>query len=290
VGFTREDFPLEGLAARLEGVVDELEHGRGCALLRGLDPGRYSRDELRALYWGIGVHVGTPISQNAGGELMAEVTDGGREYRQKNVRGYTTNDALRAHCDASDVVTLLCVHPARRGGESVFTSSVTIFNEILRRRPDLLAPLAEGFHFDLRGEGATGDPDEVTRHRVPVFSFHEGVLSARFNQKTLEDGQRKSGSSLDARAREAVQMVADLALREDLRYDMRFEAGAIQLLNNHTVLHARTAFEDWPEARRRRLLLRLWLNLREGRALHPRFAERLNTGPRGGVAVRGVDY
>ena len=76
----------------------------------------------------------------------------------------------------------------------------------------------------------------------------------------------------------------------DFRHDMRFERGDIQLLNNHSVLHGRTEFEDWPDAGRKRRLLRQWLNLREGRPLAPAFAERLNTGPRGGVAVKGIDY
>ena len=67
---------------------------------------------------------------------------------------------------------------------------------------------------------------------------------------------------------------------------MDFKVGDIQLLNNHTTLHARTDFEDFDEPERKRRLLRLWLNLPNGRPLTPEFAERLNTGPRGGVRVR----
>ncbi|MBT5263592.1 MAG: TauD/TfdA family dioxygenase, partial [Rhodospirillaceae bacterium] len=69
-------------------------------------------------------------------------------------------------------------------------------------------------------------------------------------------------------------------------FDLTFEPGDIQVLSNHMVLHSRTAFEDWPEEDRKRNLMRLWLNLRESRELAPEFADRLNTGPRGGVMVR----
>ncbi len=288
--FGQEDFPLPTLSRRLERIVNELEHGRGCALIKGLDVQRYPMADLKRLYWGLGVHLGIPISQNAKGDLIGHVTDSGREYDSKNVRGYTTHDAIRPHCDSSDIVALLCVHHAKSGGESIISSSITIFNEILNSRPEFLDDLSEGFHFDLRGEGATGDADEVTRHKVPVFCYHDGRLSARFNRKTIEDGQRKAGSPLTGEALEAVRYVGDLALREDIRFDMRFERGDIQILNNHTILHARNDFEDFPEPERKRNLLRLWLNLREGRKLPPEFAERLNTGPRGGVAVKGRDY
>lgn len=288
--FGREAFPLPTLSRRIDQIIQELEHGRGCVLVKGLDVERYQMADLKTLYWGLGVHLGVPISQNAKGDLIGHVTDSGHDYQRKNVRGYTTNDALRPHCDSSDIVALLCVHHAKSGGESIIASSINIFNEILRTRPEFLDDLAEGFYFDLRGEGASGDSDEVTRHKVPVFCYHHGRLSARYNQKIIEDGQRKAGSPLTGRALDAVRYVGELALRADIRFDMRFEQGDIQILNNHVILHARNSFEDFPQPHRKRNLLRLWVNLRQGRKLPPEFAERLNTGPRGGVAIKGKDY
>lgn len=288
--FGREHFPLSILSERLANIWHELEHGRGCVLIKGLDVTRYDLPTLKLLYWGLGVHLGQPISQNAKGDLIGHVTDSGREYMTKNVRGYTTNDALRFHCDSSDAVSLLCYHHAKSGGDSLIASSITIFNEMLEHCPELLGPLSEGFYFDLRGEGATGDPEEITRHKVPVFSYYDGRLSARYNQKIIEDGQAKAGVPLSGRAHEAVRRVGELAGSDGIRFNMTFERGDIQILNNHTMLHARESFEDFPEPERKRNLLRLWFNLRNGRNLHPQFAERLNTGPRGGVAVKGRDY
>lgn len=287
-GFGREDFPLPTLRTRIARWVHDLDQGRGCVLVRGLDPTRYDQDALLALYWGLAVHLGTPIPQNAKGDLIGHVRDTGREYRAKNVRGYTTNDRMRAHCDSADVVGLLCRHPAMRGGESQIASGISIFNHLAKEHPEYLAPLMQGFHFDLRGEGVTDDPDETTFHRVPVFSWHAGRLSCRFNAKTIEDGMRKAGMPLSGIALEAVHAIGDLAAEVPFRYDMTFEQGDIQLLCNHSILHARAGFEDWPEPERRRDLWRLWLNLRDGRPLEPAFADRLNTGPRGGVMVRAA--
>ena len=286
--FAREQFHAPGFSALLDDVQRELIEGRGCALLRGLDVSRYDLRALHTLYWGIAVHLGVPISQNARGELIAHVTDSGREYASDNVRGYTTNDALKPHCDGCDVVGLLCAQTGAQGGESVLASSITIFNIMLTEYPHLLPHLAAGFHFDLRGQGATGDPDEVTHHKVPVFSVAGGLLSARYNAKTIIDGQRKAGDALTGERLSAVQCVGEIALRDDVRYDMAFERGDIQLLNNHTVLHARNAFID--AGQHKRDLLRLWLNWREPWPLAPALANRFNTGPRAGVAIRGIDY
>jgi hypothetical protein len=284
--FGKEDFDLPTVAAVLEKVQKDLEEGRGIYLIRGLPVTDYDDDFAFALYWGIACHIGLPITQNSRGDLIGEVKDRGRDYFTKNVRGYTTNNGIRAHCDSSDVVGLLCMHPAQEGGESLVMSSGAIFNRLLERNPAAMETLFRGYHFDLRGEGSTDDPEEVTRHRVPVFSYHEGLLSCRYNQKTIEDGMTKAGKPLEGDELEAVRAVGQIALEDGIRFDMDFQVGDIQLLNNHTTLHARTDFEDYPEPERKRRLLRLWLNLPNGRPLTPEFAERLNTGPRGGVAVR----
>ena len=168
--FGSGDFPLPNLSARIAAIAEQLEFGRGCALIRGLDAGRYDEQTLKTLYWGIGVHLGTPIVQNARGELIAHVRDTGVDYQSHNVRGYTTNSHISPHCDPADTVGLLCAHPAKKGGESQIASAMTIHNEILASHLLYLVPLAAGFHFDLRGEGSTGDPDEVTFNKVPVFS------------------------------------------------------------------------------------------------------------------------
>ncbi len=286
--FHREDFPLPTLGPRLAECIRDVEYGRGLALWRGLNVSDYDETRLKLLYWGVGVHLGKPITQNAKGDLIGHVRDSGQNYMDKNVRGYTTQARLAPHCDSSDIVTLLCVHPSKSGGESLISSSATVYNQILEQYPEYLEPLMCGFHFDLRGEGATADPDEVTFVKVPVFSWYQGLLSCRYNRKTIEDGQVKAGRPLTGVALEAVRAVGELAMQDGTRYDMDFRAGDIQILNNHAVLHSRTAFEDWPEPERRRNLLRMWINQRpeNARPLAPEFADRMNTGPRGGVRVK----
>ena len=86
-------------------------------------------------------------------------------------------------------------------------------------------------------------------------------------------------------------MLADLAGDPELRLDMSFMPGDIQFLHNHTILHDRTSFVDWPEPERRRHLLRLWLAAAHARPLPEVFAQRygsVTVGDRGGIVCKGT--
>ncbi len=287
--FGRHDFPLDTLADLLCDQLEILERGRGFIFLRGLPVERYDLDDLTAIYWGLGTHLGDGIYQNAQGDLVGHVTDHGQKFEgddpyKYNIRAYTTTVSIPPHTDSCDLVGLLCVRPSISGGESAVVSSTALYNEFLASRPDLLEPLYEGFHLDLVGKGTT--EKELTQHPIPVFSYWGGKLSCRYNKGQIEHGAQKSGDRLTALQQEAVDYFRELSLRPDLRLEMEFRPGDIQILNNRTTLHSRTAFDDDADPAKRRLLLRLWLNSFTPRPMHPAFANQLNTGARGAVTVR----
>ncbi|MBT5109503.1 MAG: TauD/TfdA family dioxygenase [Rhodospirillaceae bacterium] len=285
--FSREEFPLPTFGARLGDILDELENGRGFILLRGLPIDRYDEAAMYRLYWGMAVYLGDMISQNAKGDLIGRVEDIGVDYHSFNARGYTTSAKLHPHNDSADLVGLLCMRQAKTGGATMIASALTIYNEILAAHPDYLDVLYDGFHYDIRGEGTTSDPNEVTRNRVPLYSYFDDRLSCRYNSRAILTAADKMKKPLSETERGAVELIAQLAIDPAVRHDMVMQPGDLQILNNHMVLHSRTAFEDWPEAERRRLLLRLWVNRRPGEArdLAPEFANRYNTGHRQGVAL-----
>lgn len=287
--FEPEKFPAT--APLITHTRNELDTGRGIVLFRGIDARHFSLPQLRTIMWLLGSAIGEPMVQNARGELLGEVVDHGHDYDANNVRGYTTRRELAFHCDASEIVGLLCVHPARHGGSSKIVCAAAIHNEILATAPELLEPLYRGFHFDLRGEGAKGEHNEVTHHRVPIFHHHAGRLSIRFNYKTIVDGMRKADKAVAGKDLEALDCVKELSQRPDLMFDMEFEPGDIQWLSNHDVLHARDEFVDWEQEDRKRRLLRMWLTLPHGRPLRDEFSDRFNNGPKQGPAVvQGAGY
>ena len=282
--FGKDEFPLQMLGPKIAAILAEVQHGRGFAVLRGLQVEQYSREDLEAVYWGLGCYMGRPISQNGEGHLMAEVTDKGSSYSTNvNDRGYRSRDKLNPHVDTSDMTALLCVRQADDGGLSSVASSAAIYNEILARRPDLLPIYYEGFHHDLRGEGPTGSCDEVTHERIPVFSFHEGLISCCYNDKIMRSAHEKCGKPLTTQELEAIDLLLEVAESAEIRLDFRMQRGDIQFINNFALLHFRSAFESHPDPEQRRLLLRLWMNNYEPRPLAANFSDRYNTGPRGGV-------
>jgi len=286
---TKQDFPLNGFKEELARMVRELEFGRGFVLMRGFPVERYDYADIRRIYWGIGQHIGSAESQNIKGELIQEIRDYGFDYTKSEHRGSMSSAELRPHCDITDTVALLCLRIAKNGGESFIRSSMTIYNEIFEKHPEYLPALHRGFHFELDGKGPTGDPNEVT-HRIPTFSWHEGYLACRFNQKAIEAGAKKAGSPLSELEQAAVNFIGDTAEREDVTLSMTFEPGDIQWLNNYLILHSRGGFEDFSEPERKRLLLRLWLNHESAIPLDENFANKALSGPRKGVLQRHATH
>ena len=284
------DFPLPSLGPKLKARVrDEVLNGRGFLLARGLPVERWSLREAATAYFGLGAHVGSARSQNAKGHVLGHVQDLGLDAQDPNVRIYQTNARQTFHTDSCDIVALLCLKTARSGGLSALVSSTTIFNEMRRRRPDLLALLLEPIATDRRGEVAAG---QKPYFEIPVFSWHDGHLTAIYQRQYIESAQRFAAAPrLTTAHRDALDLFDALADDPALNMTMEFWPGDVQFVHNHTILHDRTGFVDWPEPGRRRHLLRLWLATSDARPLPAVFAERygsVTVGDRGGVAVAGT--
>lgn len=283
------DFPLPRLAPRLAAIRREVLDGRGFALLRGLPVEHLSMREAATAFFGLGVHLGRARSQNAKGHVLGHVRDLGLASDDPNVRVYQTRERQTFHTDSCDIVGLLCLRQARRGGHSALVSSTTMYNEMRRRRPDLARVLLAPIETDRRGEVGAG---QLPYFRIPVWTCHEGRLSALYQRQYIESARRFAGvPPLTDAQREALDLFDALANDPALNFHMVLEPGDVQLVHNHTILHDRTAFEDWPEPERARHLLRLWLAAPGARPLPPVWAERygsVTVGDRGGVAVPGM--
>lgn len=256
---TREDFPLPTLGPVLREILTEIETGRGFCLIRGLPVERWGKEDSILVYWGIGQWLGTPVAQNMMGELLGDVRAAAADdwNENHNVRGYQTTVHLPFHCDKSDVVGLLCLQTAKAGGTSNICSTIAIHDEILKTRPDLLAALYQPFCIDHRGEEFPGeDPFYI----APTFAIHQGRFFSRFGMKYVESAQRfPQVPRLTEAQKEGMELFNTLAQSDELRLDMTFEQGDIQLLNNHLTVHSRTDYEDWPEPERKRHLVRMLL-------------------------------
>jgi hypothetical protein len=294
-GFGRAEFPLARTAALLGEIADELENGRGAVRLRGLPVARYSEDQLRRIFWGIGRHLGTAVYQNARGEIMGEVRDEAKlatktydetaegTVASARARSRSTGP-LRWHTDRCDVIALLCVRNAQAGGVSKLASIATIHNEMLARRPDLLALLCEDYW---RSRPADEDGHAGGNvYAMPVFGFADGRITSQYSRTYVEQAQQLAGvPRLSAAQNEALDMLAEVA--EETCLHSAFEGGDIQLLNNHLVYHGRTGYQDDAASQQERLLFRLWLAMPNSRTLPAGF-ETLWGATGAGVLRGGV--
>jgi hypothetical protein len=258
------DFPLPVLARRIATLAKELEDGRGFELWRGLPVVGWSIADRQTAFWGLGLHLGAPIVQNAAGDLLGSVRDttGNDPQTNANSRFYHTNRAAPFHVDGADVVGLMCISTAREGGASLVVSSSSIYNAILEQHPDLVPLLYQPLWFDHRGENnsVTGKPYWVTS----ICGWVNNKLSMMYLRNFLESGQRYEGvPPLTDEHRRLFDVIDALAESPELCLSMDFQPGDIQWLNNHTALHSRTRFTDCAEPDKKRWLLRLWLNFPE---------------------------
>ncbi len=282
----RDDFPLPSLGPRLRRLLFDVLEGRGFVLIRGLPVRKWSMRECATAFFGIGAWLGSARSQNGKGHVLGHVRDLGLDVNDPNVRIYQTHERQTFHTDSCDIVGLLCLQTAKSGGHSALVSSVTIYNEMYQRRPDLLRLLLEPIATDRRGEVPEG---QKPYFEIPVFNWHEGKLSAIYQRQYIDSAQRfPEAPRLTAEKRAALDLFDALAEDPALNFMMELAQGDIQFVHNHTLLHDRTAFEDWPDPKRRRHLLRLWLAPVEARPLPPVYAQRYGRttpGDRGGIIL-----
>jgi hypothetical protein len=259
---SRDDFPLPTLAKRLEEWRREIRHGRGFVLIRGLPVKEWTEEQSEICYWCLGHYLGIPGAQNPQNDLLGHVRD---QRTGGDVRYYRTNKALAVHTDTADIVGLLCLKKAKSGGLSRIASSVAVYNELLKRRPDLAPRLFKPLHFDTKGEGG------VEAFPVPPCTYAAGELRTFWQSDYYREVQRFPHVPRHTpQEKELLEVYDEIANSDEFHLDMDLQPGDIQLISNHTILHARTAFEDHPELENRRHLLRLWISLPEPRPLKQR--------------------
>lgn len=281
------DHPV--LKTRAADWCQTLLQGRGFVLARGLPTGDWNMQQTAATWYGLGLLLGTPRSQNAQGHLLGHVRDLGLSTDDPKVRIYQTTERQTFHTDSCDVVGLLCLKTARKGGESAIVSSMRIYNEMHARCPELLACLFNSFPTDRRGEIP---PGKKAWFDIPVFNHHQGYLSVIYARRYITSAARLNGPrTLTDQEIAALDKFDELANDPALHLKMVFQPGDIQLVHNHTILHDRLAYQDWPEADAKRHLLRLWLAIPGARPLPEVYAERYGSttiGDRGGIVVDGT--
>ena len=254
-------FDLPACTALMARARDTLEKGVGFVLIDRLALDDYSVDEAKALYWVLAQLLARPVAQSWDGKMIYDVRDLGRPPGN-GVRPDITNAEQSFHTDNSynlcppEYVALLCLHPAMEGGISAIVSFATAHNEMLARHPELLRRLYAPFLFDRQREHAPGDA-MVLRH--PLFEYDGERLTARLSRYQVRNGHALAAVPLDPEGDASLEVLDGIMRTPWFNREFFFERGQIQIIDNRRLGHRRTGFRDFPQAERKRHLVRLWL-------------------------------
>lgn len=278
-----EDFSLPTLAPRLAQIQTDLEAGSGICIIRGIPVDSFSADEAALAFCGMAAHLGTAVPQTADGQRLFHVRDEGFAPADPRARGPSSRNRLSFHSDRCDVIAFLCLRQAQRGGDNFVVSAVTLYNEMLQRRPDLVEVLMQPFYYQRHNV----DPaNKLAYYQQPVFSLYQGHFAAQL-LRVLIDRAYQSGEvpPMTDLQREALDALDALAEDPALHVCFRQQPGDMVLLNNLVTLHRRSEFQDHEDPKLKRHLLRLWLAMPNSRSLDPLFAA--SYGETAAGAVRG---
>ncbi|KAF2827430.1 Clavaminate synthase-like protein [Ophiobolus disseminans] len=266
-GITKEKFPLPEFSKFLEPLRKELIDGKGFILFKGLPVTAWGNRKSAVAYMGLGTYLGYFVSQNSRGHVLGHVKDLGEDAAQiDKVRIYRTNARQFFHADDADLVGLLCVAKALEGGESDLVSSHSVWNELQRENPDVAELLTRPiWYFDRKGETSRGQDEWI---RTSVFYLERGEeprVYSKWDPYYIKSLTRFSDAGLipplSPEQQRAAQILEDTCVK--LALHMILDIGDIQFLSNNHVLHARTAYKDFPAPAPRRHLMRLWLSTPE---------------------------
>jgi hypothetical protein len=252
-----EDFPFEDIKQLIEDINHQLYKGFGIIVLKEFPIEGLDEESIKKLYWGFTNHLGVLRPQGKNSALMNHVKNVGGVYRAVGGRGYNTNAELDFHVDFADFVGLLCIRDAKEGGISKACSSRALFETLKQQSPHLAEALLTPLYYSRQDEHS---PDELPYYQTPVVAFEQGWFSCRYTRNHIRYADRHEGAKAPTAVQnEAMDWIDQTALSDTFTFDMRLVPGDLQILNNHVVLHSRTAYEDYDEPEKKRSLLRAWI-------------------------------
>ena len=263
------DFPLPTVGPIIRGHAAMAEHGLGFRVVTGIPVGDKTEADARLIAWGLGLHMGVALPQNAKADAILDVRDSGGESA-KTLRGNHSSSEIHYHVDSADIVTLLCRRTAKAGGLSRLVSSLAIHNRMAEQYPDLLAEMYRPVPFY---KLARQEDDPSPFFLCPVFGQRDGHFTSRYYRvRTLAAAKLPGAPPLTDGQRRALDVIHDLASDPAMYLEMAFGEGDLQIVSNHLIYHARTEFQDFEEPDRKRHLFRMWLATSTSRPLPAEFA------------------
>ncbi|OLN94313.1 hypothetical protein CCHL11_02947 [Colletotrichum chlorophyti] len=246
----RENFPLPTLGPVLDGIAHDVHHGRGFAVVRGIDPQQHSVEDLTVLYLGIQGYIANQRGRQdkRGNMLVHIVADNTTQAKADHHRHSTSSISFHTE-ETGDVVSWLTRSTAAAGGKCIIASAHTVYNVLAATRPDIIRTLA-------RSDWPFALPRFQCR---PILFHHDGKIVINFGRTPLMGNAAHPRPahlpSLTPRQIEALDVVETIAKATQL--EIQTQAGDIHFINNLAILHRREAFVNGQDTSEKRHLVRM---------------------------------
>ena len=262
-GYADGDLEIPGLRNLADQIRQELQQGSGVVWLQDGPGTEFTVPQLKLFYLAIGAAMGQTMG-NYG--RLYDVRDYGGSYKTERIPVSQTRAATGFHTDSSarnampDIVALLCVEPAQRGGESLVVSGATVHEELRRTNMPVLTCLYREFVRDIVTPGTEKTRQALVQNRFPVFSqgLYSSDLSFRYMRYWIEKGHREAKMDLAQADINALDVLDGLLASSQFAVRFKLKAGDHLWVNNHIVAHNRTEYEEDPK--RPRHFVRMWIS------------------------------
>jgi hypothetical protein len=261
--------------------ITKILRGVGFLIIDGKSFLDFSKNEILKIYEMVCGMQGTLYVQNINSEKIVIIRDegksmmsGGRYHQTKEGGSYHTDSPH--WMNVPDLVGMLCIREAKKGGTSKFVSAYTIHNQLLKEKNGVLKTLYEKFYFDKRGEFQT---DESKTIFEPVFVFENGKLHCRYLRNYIISGHELENVPLSPLQKDSIDLLEQITQVPEniLSYDLK--TNDMIFFDNHRMLHGRTEFEDYEEEDKKRRLLRTWIKMNSREKNKDIKSERIKISP-----------
>jgi alpha-ketoglutarate-dependent taurine dioxygenase len=254
------DFPI------LQNEILELKqrcliHGNGFFILDGISFANFSDQHVNKIFRIISTSLGQLYVQNIKNEKFVVITDEGKSMKTGG-RYHQTKEGGSFHTDSPqwknvpDFIGLLCIRPAKIGGESKFVSSYTVHNQLIKLNPNFLQSLYKNFHFDKRNEFKKNESPTTFE---PIFRYENNELKFRYLRNYIDDGQKLVNQPLTNEQNEILDELDKIIHDEKFAVSYNLHKFDMTFFNNHRIIHGRTSFEDFTDYDKKRYMVRAWI-------------------------------
>ena len=263
-GYAHGDVEIHGLQQLADDIRQQVQHGSGVVWLQGFPATDFTVIQMKFFYLLVGAAMGQTMA-NYG--RLYDVRDYGGSYKTERIPVSQTRAATGFHTDSSarntmpDVVALLCIQPARTGGESLVVSGTTVHEELRKTDLGALTTLYREFIRDVVTPGAGKTLDALLNNRFPVFSqgLYSPGISFRYMRYWIEKGHREANMDLAEAELAALDRLDELLELPQFTVKFKLEAGDHVWVNNHIVAHNRTGYEE--DSQQPRHFVRMWISI-----------------------------